>query len=129
QGVQRISFLKMDVNGSEPFALRGAARALAAGTIEAAFVEVADESLAPVGASAAGLLQLVQGFGFDAYFCSLWDKPDPFGLASVRVPVHGTTLQFAPAAPLPAAYVAGDVLFLHRSTPLAGTLRSLLAIP
>jgi FkbM family methyltransferase len=129
QRVQRIAFLKMDVNGSEPFALRGTARALAAGTVEAAFVEVARESLAPTGVSADDLLRLMQGFGFDAYFCALWDKPDPFGLTWVWVPVHGALLQFASASPLPPSYVQGDVLFLHRGTPLAATLRGVLPAP
>ncbi len=130
QGVRRIAFLKMDVNGSEPFALRGAARALAAGTIEAAFVEVARESLEAAGMSADDLLGLMQGFGFDAYFCALWDTPDPFALTWVQVPVHDTLLRFASAAsPLPPSYVQDDILFLHRGTPLATTLRSVLAAP
>lgn len=125
--IERIAFLKMDVNGWEPHALRGAARALAAGRIEAAFVEVVPAALAEGGASAAELLAMMRDLGFDAYFCALWDTPDPFGLAWVRVPIHGTRLRFARAAPLPPAYVQGDVLFVHRAAPYAEDIRRALA--
>jgi FkbM family methyltransferase len=121
--VQRIAFMKMDVNGWEPFALRGAARALAAGTVEAAFIEVVPDALGPVGASADGLLVMMDDVGFDAYFCGMWDYPDPHGLRWTRVSVNGTSLRFAIASPLPPTYVQGDVMFVHRSTPLAATLR------
>jgi FkbM family methyltransferase len=121
--VQRIAFMKMDVNGWEPFALRGAARALAAGKVEAAFIEIAPDSLGSIGASADGLLGMMHGLGFDAYFCGMWDCPDPHGLTWTRVPVNGTSLRFASASPLPSTYVQGDVMFVHRTTPLAATLR------
>jgi FkbM family methyltransferase len=124
--VQRIAFMKMDVNGWEPFALRGAARALAAGMVEAAFVEVAPDSLRAVGTSAEGLLEMMHELGFNAYFCGMWDSPDPHRLAWMRVPVNGTSLRFASASPLPSTYVQGDVMFVHRNTPLGATLRDAL---
>ena len=115
-GVQRIAFLKMDVNGWEPQALRGASRSLAAGKIEAAFVEV-------TRANAEEIVGIMRGLDFDAYFCALADRPEPQGLDWRWVPVHGTPVRFATAFPLPSAYGQGDVLFLHRSSPLAERVR------
>ncbi len=122
--IERIAFMKVDVNGLEPLVMRGAARALAAGTVEAAFVEVAPDSLAVAGVSPAELVAMLRGFGFDAYFCALWERPDPHGSTWARVPVNGTVLRFAGAWPLPPTYVQGDVMFVHRTTPLAATLRN-----
>jgi FkbM family methyltransferase len=121
--IERIAFLKMDVEGWEPHALQGARRALTSGKVAAAFVEVAPDSLRRTGTSAADLLHLLEGFGFDLYFCAMWDSPDPHGSRWVRVAVNGTSLRFAVASPLPATFALGDVLAVHRSNPLALTLR------
>lgn len=124
--IGRIPFLKLDVEGWEIHALQGARQALAAGKIEAAFIEVAPDALRRAGSEPGDLLDLLAGFDFDVYFASLWDSEDPHGLSWTRVPVHGTSLRFAPASPLPATFVQGDVLVLHRSTPLASAVRSAL---
>ncbi len=121
--IDRITFLKMDIEGWEPYALQGARRALSSGQVAAAFIEVATASLLRTGTSPADLLRLLQGFGFDLYFCALWDSPDPLGLRWVRVPVNGTSLRFAAAAPLPDTFDQGDVLAIHRSSSLSRTLR------
>jgi FkbM family methyltransferase len=124
RGIDRISFLKMDVEGWELHALRGARQALAAGTVEAGFIEVEPGALRRAGSEPRDLLDLLESLGFDLYFASLWETDDPHGLRWTRVPVHGTSLRFAPAVPLPATFVQGDVLVLHRSTELAAAVRS-----
>lgn len=124
QGVSRISFLKLDVEGWELHALRGAQKALASGKVEAGFIEVAPDALRRTGATAGDLLDLLDAAGFDSYFAGLWDSEDPHGLKWNRVPVNGTSLRFARARPLPTTFVQGDVLVLHRSTPLAATVAS-----
>lgn len=123
-GVERISFLKLDIEGWEIHALEGGRRALSAGRVEAGFVEIEPASLRRAGAGPDDLLALLGDLGFDLYFASLWDAPDPHGLRWTRVPVHGTSLRFAPAVPLPATFAQGDVLILHRSTGLASAVRS-----
>jgi FkbM family methyltransferase len=122
--IDRISFLKLDVEGWEIHALHGARRALASGQVEAGFIEVEPSSLRRSGADARSLLDLFDRFGFDAYFAGLWETEDPHGLVWIRVPVNGTSLRFSPASPLPATFVQGDVLVLHRSTGLASAVRS-----
>ena len=128
--IERIAFLKMDIEGWEPNALKGAERALAAGVVEAGFIEVSPELLRRAGSTAEALLGSLRGLGFDAYLCGLWEAPVPDGLAWTRVPVHGMPLLFASATPLPASFAAGragDVLILHRSTPLSVVVREAVA--
>lgn len=122
--IERIPFLKLDVEGWEIHALQGARRALTAGKVEAAFVEVAPEALRRTGAEARDLLDLLASLGFDLYFVSPADGGEPRGLRWTRVPVHGTSLFFAVASPLPSTFTQGDVLALHRSTALAAAVRS-----
>jgi FkbM family methyltransferase len=121
-GVERISFFKLDVEGWELHALAGARKVLAAGKIEAGFIEVAPDALRRTGASAVDLLDMLAAVGFDIYFAGLWGSEDPQGVKWVRVPVNGTSLRFARATPLPATFVQGDVLVIHRSNPLASTV-------
>jgi FkbM family methyltransferase len=116
RGIPRVGFVKMDVNGWEPQALRGSSRSLAAGKIEALFVEV-------VRSNADEILGMMRALGFDAYFCGLWDNPEPHGLDWRWVPVHGTPLRFAGAVPMPPNYAQGDILFLHRGSALAAAVR------
>lgn len=121
--IDRIAFLKMDIEGWEPYALQGARRALTSGKVAIAFIEVSPDSLERTGLSPADLLRLLESLGFDAYFCGLRDSPDPYGLKWARVPVNGTSLRFAAASPLPVAFVQGDILVVHHSNPLSVTLR------
>jgi hypothetical protein len=113
-----VSFLKMDIEGFEPKALKGAANSLRVGKIKVAFIELCKETLARNGESAEDLMQQLHSFNFALYFCSLWDKPDPFKLKWKMVDVGGTPLRFAPAHPLPASYSSGDILAVHQSTEL-----------
>ena len=124
--IERISFMKVDIEGWEPFALNGAGRALAAGKVEAAFIELAPAALRRAGSSADVLLDSLEALGFNCYFCSLYEHQDAYGLRWIRADVNGTFLRFARARPLPATYVQGDVMAIHQSTELGdGLLKAL----
>jgi FkbM family methyltransferase len=124
RSIQRVSFLKLDVNGPELQVIRGAAESYERGIIGASLVEVVPSSLAGWGATAEDLFSLMDRFGFDGYFCGLWERPDPYGLSWARVDVHGTTVRFAMARPLPAVYTSGDVLFVHRTTEVGASIHA-----
>ena len=124
QGIEKIGFMKIDVEGWELHVLRGAHRTLGRGLVQAGFVEIAPVALDRAGATATELLELLERSDFDIYFCSMWDHADSHGLSWRRVDVNGTSLRFARAQPLPASFVQGDVLILHRSSLLADRVRS-----
>jgi FkbM family methyltransferase len=125
--IQKIAFLKMDVEGWEPRALLGARRALASGQVAAGFIEVAPDSLRRTGTTPEALLEMLRDFGFDVYFAGLWGYPDARQLAWARVSVDGTDLRLAPAWPLPRQFAQADVLIVHRTQPLAEVFRRALA--
>ena len=126
-GVERIAFMKMDIEGWELHALKGAERSLLAGKVRAGFIEISPEALRRAGADAEGLLKFLQEVGFDVYFCGMWDSPDPHGLRWTRLSINGTSLRFAQGSPLPPSYVAGDVLVVHHSSPHHAVLREAMA--
>jgi len=63
-GEQSVRFLKIDVEGHEPAVLRGAARALRSGQIEFVLVELASAVMDRSGASAASLIDVLEGCGY-----------------------------------------------------------------
>jgi len=63
-GEQPVRFLKIDVEGHEPAVLRGAARALRSGQIEFVLVELASVVMDRSGASAASLIDVLEGYGY-----------------------------------------------------------------
>jgi FkbM family methyltransferase len=127
RGVESIAFLKMDIEGWELHALRGARRSLEAGKVQAGFIELAPEVLRRAGTGPEELLGFLGEMGFDLYFAGPVDHPQTPPLAALpwrTAAVAGTPLRFAPANPLPAGFVQGDVLILHRATALAARVRA-----
>ena len=122
--IERIAFLKLDVEGWELHALRGASKAAAAGVIQAGFVEVMPDMLGRAGATAQDLLDMLSAAGFDCYRAGLWDHPHEAGTRWARVEINGTAFRFARAAPLPAGFTGGDVLVIHRTSPHADSVRA-----
>lgn len=117
RGIRKISFMKMDIEGSEVKALRGCQVASGEGRIEAGLIEIVPEHLRRNGESEESLMSLLRELGFGLFFCTHWDHPDPYGLRWVRVPIAGTSLRFAKAEPLPAGFSKGDLLVIHESSP------------
>lgn len=122
--VERIGFLKLDVEGWELHALRGAQRTLESGLVQAGFIEINPGLLRRAGVTSTDVLDTLQRAGFDIYFAGLWDDTRPQQRGLARVSINGTALGFSRATPLPASFVQGDVLVIHRSHPVADDVRS-----
>src|SRR5581483_4859854 len=124
-GGGRINFLKVDVDGGDPFVLRGAARALADGRIESLFVELMGETLSHADDTPEDIVVMMEQSGFDACFCRisshLQEKGQYRGLSA---PVNNNQIQFTLVPrPVPNDF-HGDALFLHRDTAIAAQVRS-----
>ena len=66
-GVDRIDLMKMDIEGAEAAALRGAARFLAAGRIDRIVLELHPEALQRLGSSVGAVCGLLRDAGFDGW--------------------------------------------------------------
>lgn len=68
-GIRTVQFMKIDVEGHEPFALNGAKESLASGCVEAVYLEISSVHLSRSGSSPEKLLNTLSGLGFRAYWC------------------------------------------------------------
>lgn len=122
QRIEKVAFLKLDVEGWEPFAIRGFSRALSSGVVAAGYVELSRPLLARVRWSAEDLLALLESLGFAAYFLRV-RPPSPVDESEWKVlEIGGSTLHVAMAIPLPARFDTGDVLIAHRTSAIGGRL-------
>ncbi len=64
-GDRTVRFLKIDVEGHEPAVLHGARRVLASGQIQYVLIELAGPVMARTGGSAAALIALLEGHGYE----------------------------------------------------------------
>jgi FkbM family methyltransferase len=124
-GIETVTFLKMDIEGWEAFGLRGAEHALAEGRIETLFVEIIESTLARAGFTPNDILVMMERWGFDAYFCRLWNSPQSdYQHAWFFAPVNGTQVQFARVPKSMPDDFHGDVLFVHRDAAIAAQIRT-----
>lgn len=78
QGIERIDFLKIDVEGAEGMVLRGARGLLAERRIARLLVEINDVRLRELGTSAREALELLRGSGYQLH------RVGGFGLARIE---------------------------------------------
>lgn len=90
--------MKMDVEGHELVALRGAARSLEAHRFQAIYFEYFEKNLARVQSSVA-LLAFLDGAGYEVCFCRMADLA-PLGRPThtVRASLPGHGLRLVPVA-------------------------------
>lgn len=67
EGLERIAFLKLDIEGAESAALRGAAGLIAAGRVDVLMVEFDEKILAEIGSSTAELAGQLTDMGLGLY--------------------------------------------------------------
>ena len=122
--LETISFVKMDIEGYEPFALRGAEKSLRAGLIGAIYCEVADELLHRQGSSARELIELFRSFEYECFWCKEVDFQTGRAPAShLRVPQEGgASVRLAPMEAFPDGHQT-DLIAVSRK----GLFRNLLA--
>ena len=112
KGIETVELLKLDVEGYELSALRGASEALARRKIDAVYFEYFEKYLVRVGAPRE-LISFLDGHGYEVCFCRSWD------LNHVGAATH-TLADGLPGRGLPLLPVRGHV---------PPTMTDLLAVP
>jgi len=112
--IKRVNLMKMDIEGYEPLALRGARKSLEQGVFEAIYVEVSTSNLARNNFRVSDCLDLLKNSGFELFYC----KPADFQILSLGersciIDINGSSLKVAPLIRLPDPYQT-DILAVHR---------------
>jgi FkbM family methyltransferase len=114
-GISRVDLMKIDIEGWEPFALRGAHAALSSGVIRLILTEVSSEALEGPGFTPATYLAMLREHGYDLFW---WREEDfaPGGFAAGLPPLTLSTgtgrLRVARVENYPVE-VMTDVLAVH----------------
>jgi FkbM family methyltransferase len=98
QGIQRVDFLKMDIEGWEPVAFQGATESLKNGSLPVIFVELSTVPLAEQGFTAEDLVRPLREAGYRLYFV----RPGDLENRAVEIlEFHGKGIKVAPVDELP----------------------------
>jgi FkbM family methyltransferase len=121
-GVERVSLVKLDVEGWEPQALRGLSRAIERGRIGALYVECSGPNLERRGLEPAALIGLMRDLGCEVFWCKEQDLESALAPPARRVDLPGgAALRLAPVRGFPARHQT-DLLAI----PRCGMYRALL---
>ncbi len=115
RGIVRASLAKLDIEGYEPLAVRGAEAAMREGRVPAVFTEVKGTLLKRYGYTVEGYYRLLRGCGYRLFFVRARDLERVRGSASVKsINVNGIELRLCEID------VAGeatetDIIGIHRA--------------
>jgi FkbM family methyltransferase len=73
EGIERVTFLKLDLEGQELNALQGLSETLKRGAIEAIYFEIRRELLERYGLTSFAIIDFLRHNRFRIYFCRDWD--------------------------------------------------------
>lgn len=111
--IQRVQFLKMDIEGWEPYALEGAKQTLSKGIVEAIYIEVSTENLTRAGFCVDDCLTKLIDAGFTLYWC----KPQDILKDTIHLNIRGHKLAVAKFKAFPIEYQT-DLLAIHQDADI-----------
>jgi FkbM family methyltransferase len=117
--IEQINFLKIDIEGWEPFALKGAIASLEQGIVNVVYMETISAHLLRVGLDVIYLLKILQDTGFQLFYCKANDFKE--GTADEKraftLEIHGYPLKLASLDfdNLPSHFHT-DLLAIHKTT-------------
>ncbi len=129
RGISSVAFMKMDIEGWELKALKGAHKGLRDGIVRAGWIELHPVHLSRSGSSVTSVIEYLRDSGFDVCWCGLWNYPNSHLYQGIRlkdsgrrVDIGNVSLRVAEAA-VTDEFLAGDALIVHRSSPMSPLLR------
>jgi FkbM family methyltransferase len=120
--IGRVEFTKLDIEGYEFAALKGAERLLESGELEVIYLEVSDVNAQRQGVTIRESLQLLHDASYQLYFC----KESDLGLSdNAHLSVNGTTIPVKKIDNFDfPAYYQSDLLAVHRCCKSAVYVKS-----
>lgn len=112
---KKINFMKIDIEGWEPFALKGAINSLTSGIIETLYIEISSVNLARNGFVPNDCFKLLEEAGFELFYC----KPADFESKIVNpdkifnLSINGHSLKLAYMDKFPEQHQT-DILAIHK---------------
>lgn len=93
--IERVTVLKLDIEGSEPLALRGLQRTLQRKAVDVIYVEVLPENLRRLGFTPRDVVSPLHAAGFATYYCREADQRRIPEADWRSVSVNGASLRLA----------------------------------
>lgn len=120
--LHRIELMKMDIEGSEPAALRGGAKSLRAGIFKALYFEVSPLTLIRTETSVQNYLEQVSSHGFKLFYVRPEDlKNKTTGNHFLQLNINGSFFQARPVSRYPEGHQT-DLLALHETSEVLKSL-------
>jgi FkbM family methyltransferase len=115
-GIETVDFAKMDIEGWEPAALRGARESLRSGILKAIYFEVSPALLSSHGFCPLDALAILRECGYEIFFCKAADRENGVIPAQdwTERRVRNRSMLVAPVLNFPEA-ISTDLLAVHRS--------------
>ncbi|MFN5239255.1 MAG: FkbM family methyltransferase [Aphanizomenon sp.] len=112
--IKKINFMKMDIEGYEPFAIKGCINSLKQGIIEVVYFEVVPSHLRRNGYDPSDCFKLLVSFGYELFFCKKrdWDLGIVSSENSFEYDLNGYPLKLSKMNQFPDGY-STDILAIH----------------
>jgi len=114
--ITNVDFCKMDIEGSEPFALVGAKQTLDQGIIQAIYTEISTENLCRQGHSVNSPIQLLKDSNYSLYWCRNQEL-NTISRPKIHIASRGHRFILAPFDKFPDDYQT-DLLAIHRNASI-----------
>jgi len=113
--IERINFLKMDIEGYEPVALKGAFKTLSSGKVDAVYLEVSTNNLSRLNFHSEECFSLLRKAGFELFYCKNVDfEKGVAGMGKAFIlNINGYSLVVANMDSFPASHQT-DILAVHK---------------
>ncbi|MBW4481629.1 MAG: FkbM family methyltransferase [Tildeniella torsiva UHER 1998/13D] len=73
--IHKVNFMKIDIEGWEPFAIQGASESIRTGKIEALYIEISPENLNRSNISAQQFIEYLKSLNLKVFYCKPADFP------------------------------------------------------
>ncbi|AFY71120.1 methyltransferase FkbM family [Thalassoporum mexicanum PCC 7367] len=116
--INKINFMKLDIEGWEPLAIKGAMRTIQNGTIDAIYTEVIDQNLSRSGYTSAAFIDMLKAGGFELFYFKQSDLnhlSDSYLGDRFSLDINGYPVALAKLKGFPAEHHS-DILAIHKNS-------------